>query len=377
MKRLIFLIILASAILLFVHTIAQAWGSTGHRIVNRRATRHLPPEMSLFKRDSLVYESLSMAADYRRSGDTDTSLFREEFRHYMNIDAYPNFRNLTRNLNTLIAIYGRSTVQSRGLNPWATKIVFDSLVAQLSRNDPKADTTASDLGHYVADAHQPLHCTRNYDGQYTGNNGIHSRYESSMISLYHSFLIITQDSARYVNDVVNYAFDYILHSQSLVDSILRADNYAKQVSGWNGSGTPPTAYYTALWQRTGNMTKNQFQRATAAIASLWYTAWVNAGLSTSVNEAVNQPPTMFVLHQNYPNPFNSITTIQYAIPEENYVTLKVYNVLGQLVTILVDEVQSAGYKTVNFEGSNLQSGTYFYCLQAGKFVASKKLLLVK
>jgi hypothetical protein len=379
MKRWVVIAAAVVGAIVITQTVAEAWGRAGHRLINRRAPRHLPSQMSSFKADSLLYEALAMEADYRRSSDTDTSLFREQYRHYFNIDAYVNYRNLTHNLNTLIAIYGRTTVQERGLNPWATKMVFDSLVAQLSRGDAKAESTAADLGHYVADAHQPLHCTRNYDGQETGNSGIHSRYETDMINTYQTLIIITPmpDSVRYVANVVDFAFDYILHSQSLVDDIMNADNAAKQSSGWNGTGTPPASYYAALWQQTQTFTKDQFQRATLAIARLWYTAWVNAGLSTSVEEFNRNFPRTFSLGQNYPNPFNPLTNIQYAVAATQHISIKVYDSIGREIATIVDEVKTPGVYTLVWDARQFSSGMYFYTMNAGSFSETKKLLLMR
>ncbi|MFH0735697.1 MAG: T9SS type A sorting domain-containing protein [bacterium] len=81
--------------------------------------------------------------------------------------------------------------------------------------------------------------------------------------------------------------------------------------------------------------------------------------------------------QNYPNPFNPSTTIKYSIPHSNIVTLKVYDVLGKEVANLVNEYKNAGSYEVNFDGSKLSSGTYFYQLKAGQFTETKKLLLLK
>lgn len=365
-------------LLLLSYVIGEAWGRAGHRIINRRAVRHLPSEMSSFKADSLIYETLALAADNRRS-TPDTSFFAESFRHYLNIDAYVNFRTLTHNLNTLLAIYGRSTVQDRGLNPWATKLVYDSLVAQLARGSAKAESTAADLGHYVGDAHQPLHCTRNYDGQETGNNGIHSRYETELMNLYRDSIIIRTmpDSVRYISNVVDFAFDYILHSQSLVDSVLDGDGYAKRVSGWNGVGTPPSSYYTALWEYVGGMTKNQLQQATIDLASLWYSAWIDAGLSTSVEEFKKNFPRKFSLEQNYPNPFNPITNIRYSVSSSQYVTITIYDITGTKVSSLVNEMKSPGTYSTLWDAREFASGIYFYTMNAGSFSETKKLLLVR
>ncbi|MDI6766193.1 MAG: T9SS type A sorting domain-containing protein, partial [Bacteroidota bacterium] len=90
-------------------------------------------------------------------------------------------------------------------------------------------------------------------------------------------------------------------------------------------------------------------------------------------------PREFKLFQNYPNPFNPITTIQYQLPSQSHVILKIYNVLGQEVKTLVDEIQDTGYKSVlwnstNNYGNTVSSGVYFYRLQAGSFIQTKKLI---
>jgi len=88
-------------------------------------------------------------------------------------------------------------------------------------------------------------------------------------------------------------------------------------------------------------------------------------------------PKEFKLDQNFPNPFNPTTKIQYQIPQDAIVTLKVYDILGSEVATLVNEEQEAGYKEVQFNGVNFASGTYVYRLQAGDYVAIKKMLMLK
>ncbi len=87
--------------------------------------------------------------------------------------------------------------------------------------------------------------------------------------------------------------------------------------------------------------------------------------------------TDFLLEQNYPNPFNSITTIRYRIPEAGFVTLKIYDVLGNEITTLVNEFIAAGKNEVEFDASRLSSGIYFYRIQSGEFISTKKLTLLK
>jgi hypothetical protein len=360
---------------------AFGWGWDAHRFINRNTVYHLPHQMQLFIQDSSFFALHSIDADQRRvSGDT--SLFAEAPRHFMDIDDYPNFHNLPRSLDSVIALYGWERVKQNGTNPWATVWNYDSLVNQLSRGDwTNAKLTASDLGHYVGDAHQPLHNTRNYNGQYTNNTGIHSRYETTMLSptYYLSALSITSDSVRYIGDRINFIFDYILHTNSLVDTVLQADTYAKVVSGWNGNGTAPPAYYNALWLRTRAITLDQMQRGTRHLADLWFSAWVDAGLIvlTATDPPVAMVPADFQLHQNYPNPFNPVTNISYALPVGGTVSLKVYSLDGREVATLLDENQSAGFHEVQFNAERLASGVYFYQLRLGKFVQTRKLMLLR
>lgn len=97
---------------------------------------------------------------------------------------------------------------------------------------------------------------------------------------------------------------------------------------------------------------------------------------TNVNE-VNNFKVNFTLNQNYPNPFNPTTTISYSIPYSSYITINVYDVLGNLIQTLVDKKQSAGNYEIQFDGSNLSSGVYFYRLVAGKNIITNRMLLIK
>jgi len=88
-------------------------------------------------------------------------------------------------------------------------------------------------------------------------------------------------------------------------------------------------------------------------------------------------PASYALMQNYPNPFNPLTTIVYEVPEPGHVRIAVYDSAGEEVAVLVDGVMAAGRKSVDFNGFNLASGVYFYRLQAGSFVQTRQLLLLK
>ena len=88
-------------------------------------------------------------------------------------------------------------------------------------------------------------------------------------------------------------------------------------------------------------------------------------------------PKTFSLNQNYPNPFNPVTKIEYALPNDMKVTIKVYDMIGREVSVLVNEIKKAGYYSVEWNGNQLSSGVYFYKMQAGDFNAVKKMLMIK
>ncbi|MFZ2864875.1 MAG: T9SS type A sorting domain-containing protein, partial [Ignavibacteriaceae bacterium] len=96
-----------------------------------------------------------------------------------------------------------------------------------------------------------------------------------------------------------------------------------------------------------------------------------------VDDQNNLIPGNFIVNQNYPNPFNPSTVISYSIPNEAFVTVKVYNVLGQEVATLLNDVQSAGVYRINFNASKLSSGIYFYSVKADNHSDVKKMILMK
>ncbi|MCK9426078.1 MAG: T9SS type A sorting domain-containing protein [Ignavibacteriaceae bacterium] len=107
---------------------------------------------------------------------------------------------------------------------------------------------------------------------------------------------------------------------------------------------------------------------------LWY---YNPGLTSVDERNTNQLPSVYTLQQNYPNPFNPSTSIEFQIPQNRFVTLNIFDLLGKEVATLVNEEKNVGSYSVNFDASHLSSGIYFYELRAGNFIQTKKMLLTK
>jgi len=106
----------------------------------------------------------------------------------------------------------------------------------------------------------------------------------------------------------------------------------------------------------------------------WYE---NLSLKVGIVANLNEIPIEFRLSQNYPNPFNPSTIIRFSIPEESFVTIKVFNTLGEELTTLINENIIAGNYEVEFDASKLPSGIYFYKLQSETFIEAKKMVLMK
>jgi hypothetical protein len=368
-------------------TLFIGWGNVGHRIINTKTFLSVTPSMSFWGSWSDSLAAHGSDADYRKSSDPT-----EAPKHYIDIDNYAGFISngyISQSFDSLVLQHGYSFVMDQGVLPWAIINTFDSLQTAFQNNQfHKAMLLAADLGHYVGDMHMPLHITRNYNGQYTWQTGIHSRFESNMINTYSAQIVYSGDSLIYINDIASFVFNTLYNNYNYVDSVLKADSLAKAFAG----NTNSTAYYSKMWEVSKGFTTKLFKDASHKLTCLIYTAWLNAGSPVSVEEEnILQSPITFNLYQNYPNPFNPSTTIKYTIPnvtlssssraesrdEGSRVQLKVYDVLGNEVATLVDEFKPAGNYEVSFKANGLSSGIYFYKLVSRNFVETKKMILLR
>ncbi|MCB0729293.1 MAG: T9SS type A sorting domain-containing protein [Ignavibacteriae bacterium] len=363
-KRILFSLLFISVVFIC------GWGANGHKIINRRSTFSLPPSMSFLNwADSLAAHASD--ADIRKSTDPN-----ESPRHYIDIDDYPEFiatGRIPQDLDSLIAIHGSSFVYGTGILPFSIMATVDSVKKYFQlHNFQKAMLHASDLGHYIGDGHQPLHITRNYDGQYTNQTGVHSRYETQLINRDSANIYYNFENAVYVPDINGYVFNFLYNNYTYVDSVLKYDSIAKSLAG-----SYNTTYYQIYWELAANFTNVLFNNASHIISDLIYTAWVNAGTPTLVSLTGTILPEKFYLGQNYPNPFNPVTKLEFGIAEPGFVTLNIYDVLGNEVATIVNDRLQPGLYEVEWNAASYPSGTYFYKLSSDVFSDTRRMMLLK
>lgn len=298
---------------------------------------------------SSYYVQHASDADYRKNSDPS-----EGPKHFMDIDYYPEFKTstLTHNLDSLIAKYGSVTVTNNGILPWAISSVYDSVVVYMHNGDwNDANRLIADLGHYVGDAFQPLHCTENYN-----RNGVHSRYESTMLDDYVTQISITPDTAHYISNVLDFVFRVIDESNSKVQAIFSADDQATSLAG----STSSSLYYQTMWSLLDSTTISQLQNASVSLASLVYSAWVDAGSPPVFTEVKMQVPSSFSITDLYPNPFNPSTNIDITVSQPFFpskVFIHIYSLDGKLVGIQETNLHS-GNNPIHLNFVSLASGAY-------------------
>lgn len=361
----------------------SAWGGTGHRVIASRYSASLPGPMNgLALNDAWVVDHV-MDPDARKS-----TIPTEGYRHYIDIDAYPEYHagTLSHDRAVLEATYGAAQVQQWGIVPWAIGEVVDSMTAAMERADwTRVRFWTADLCHYVGDLHQPLHCTLNYDGQLTGNNGIHFRYESRMLDLNSGALVLPSGPYTYYASPVDAAFEFAGQSQTRVAEVLEADNDAKAAAG--GSITSPT-YYSELWSRTRQLTLTRLVQAAVVTASLVYTAWVDAGYPVVPGSTVAVDPADPGANGGHretlelsalPSPTTGQVTLQYVLPAPGPVLLEAFDATGRRVATLLDGEQGAGPGSVGWKlrngAASVPAGQYFLKLTQSGRIAHARVTL--
>ncbi|WEK37242.1 MAG: zinc dependent phospholipase C family protein [Candidatus Pseudobacter hemicellulosilyticus] len=266
---------------------AYSWGFYAHRLINRQAVFLLPPSMLVLYKPLLPWiEAHAVDPDKRRY-----LLPEEKPRHYIDLDRYgPPFDSLPRHWSAALARYPADSLQKHGILPWWVQTVLQRLTAAFREKDKfRILRYSADIGHYIGDAHVPLHACSNYNGQLTGQHGIHAFWETRIPELLApqawDFFI---GPAPYLEKPGAFIWSRLLESAAAADTVLRMEKalralfpreqqYAFEERNGQLVRQYSTNYTLAFDRLLGNMVERRMRQSILAVAAFWYTAWVNAG----------------------------------------------------------------------------------------------------
>ncbi|MBI3450533.1 MAG: hypothetical protein HY049_16680 [Acidobacteria bacterium] len=257
---------------------AFPWGLAAHRVITESAAERVPgPPADFFRRASRGLQDASLAPDTSLRAHDRTG---EEARsHFIDLDAYEPFpfAGIPRRLEDAEARYGRDAVARNGTLPWRIAGVLGDLTAAMRRGDaPRVVRDAGYLSHYVGDAYQPLHLTIHHDGDGACGEGIHRAFEAGMIERalprYRDAVRRGAATVEPVEHPLAFVLDRMREGYPLAARILEADLDAVRDMRKDGRD-----YWEGLDRRAGLIAERQMTSAAGTIASLWYTAWIDAG----------------------------------------------------------------------------------------------------
>ncbi|HET6955123.1 MAG TPA: hypothetical protein VFI56_01040 [Vicinamibacterales bacterium] len=290
-KSAVAVVLLAAAL---VPSPALAWGAVAHRYIMRRAIDLLPPEIKPFfehHRDELVLRANDPDL-WRVVGFEDEPPNHQIDFGVEDYGPYP-FVALPREYDAAVEKFGVAVVRRHGLLPWRTMEEFGNLrrlFQGFARNQLYVEGNtvlfASTLGHYIQDAFQPLHVHNNYDGQLSGQTGLHSRFEAELFERFESRLTINPGPVKPVASARDFIFDTVLASFQLVPKILAADRDAIGIRD-----AYDDAYFEAFFTNIRPVLEQQLAGAITGTASAIVGAWTEAGkpaLKTSIPRAVQK-----------------------------------------------------------------------------------------
>lgn len=280
--------IFLTSILFFFALPCFCWGFYAHRLINQYAVFLLPPQMMPFYKKHIDYLSEhAVDPDKRRY-----AVAEEGPRHYIDIDRYGAFPfiDLPRRWEDAVLKYSEDSLQRHGILPWWLQIMQHRLTTAF-RNKEAAGIIklSAEIGHYLADAHVPLHASSNHNGQLTNQQGIHAFWESRVPELLAEkewdFLI---GKAEYISRPAEFVWSRILESAAAADTVLAVEKKLseqfppdKKFSFEERSGRVVRQYSTgfalAYNRQLNGMIERRMRQSVLAVASFWYSAWVDAG----------------------------------------------------------------------------------------------------
>ncbi len=277
-----------SAGLLLIYSRLFCWGFYMHQQINYHAVFLLPPQMMIFFKPNIGYlTEHAVDPDKRRY-----AVATEGAHHFMDIDhygAYP-YRDLPRDYKSAVEKFSADTLRAYGIVPWWIQTMLGRLTKAFREKDARLILKyAADIGHYIADAHVPLHACSNHNGQLTNQQGIHAFWESRVPELlaadHWDFFI---GKAAYIEDPPSFIWARLLESAAAADTVLRCEREAslqirpdQKFAFEERNGILLRQYsttYALLYnEKLKDMVERRTRQSIFAVASLWYTAWVNAG----------------------------------------------------------------------------------------------------
>lgn len=277
-----------SAFLLLSALYGKGWGFYGHYQINRMAVFTLPPELFGFYKLHIDYVTDHAAdADKRRY-----AVAEEACRHYLDADHYEccvPIDTIPHRWNDAINLFTEDTLLTYGIVPWYLEVMKARLTKAFREKDiPAILRLSADIGHYAADLHVPLHSTENYNGQLSGQEGIHALWESRLVELYSKDFNFFVGRANYISQLNGQIWQAFSESFAARDSVLRfekdlsasfpeSEKYAFTQRGQsmvkNYSAPFCQAYYSSL----NGMVERRMQASVLFVGSLWLSAWIDAG----------------------------------------------------------------------------------------------------
>ena len=252
----------------------HGWGEKGHKLIVKHAMEILPTEMKDFRQLSEYLIAEASQPDRRKKYIAD------EFpRHFIDLDYFKEFNHarMIEDRDSLSKIYGDSVVTINGILPWVLEDTYHKLVlAMKQKQKVKTKEMMRDLSHYFVDAHQPMHTILNYNGQLSGQTGIHERYESEMVNAHLPELekvFVKNVKVKKIDNLKNDFFQTVYRSNARSAILFSADLVAANET----SGKYDSLYYKILWFKTKYVTEEAIQEAAEGIAAVYYTAWLEAG----------------------------------------------------------------------------------------------------
>jgi hypothetical protein len=280
MRRLLLPAVVAGVLLAWPSS-AAAWGFEAHKFIMERAIALLPPDLRpMFEAGRATLIERSIDPDTWQNAGYDEP---ESPHHFLDIDweghgPYP-FAGLPRDYIAAVAKFGRPRVDENGTLPWRTEEMFGNLRRAFESYRRRGAFGRHDilffaawLTHYVSDAHVPFHAVVNYDGQLTGQNGIHSRFESLLFERYRAQLAIAPKPMAAIRAPRDYIFEAIIAGTQLVPPILKSD-----LAAIGTRDVYDDAYYAAFFKSNRAVLERRLNESIAAVAAMITGAWEDAG----------------------------------------------------------------------------------------------------